>query len=124
MRDDVQQSQSYRSEEENDANNDCSSSEYLQFTCFSKIAPPVHQVRKASLSICALSGFSLSLDEMMVRFCGYSSQTRRMKKAITEGYKGFVLANAKMGTVIYFLPDGRIATQSTVGPSSGANEYQ
>ena len=56
-------------------------------------------------------GSVLSIDEMMIRFCGKSNETHRIKgKPIREGYKFFVLAT-KQGYIVNFTPDGRSAAK-------------
>ena len=75
-----------------------------------------------SLKFFATPGFDLSLYEKMICFTGCSSETNRMKgKTINEGYKFFCISDSNTGYVHYFIPDGRVASNSS---SSNMNEYQ
>lgn len=87
---------------------------------FKKVAPLVNQTRKISLQLCTKPGFSLSIDEMMVRFRGRSSQTHRLKgKPISEGFKFFCISDSRTGYIHYFVPDGRVVNNS----NPERNEY-
>ena len=85
---------------------------------FNKITPLANHVREVSLSLILSLGTVLSLDEMMICFCGRSRETHRLKnKPIGEGYKFFVLATL-FGFVVNFTPDGRSAEKT------GQQEYK
>ena len=79
---------------------------------YEKLTFMVDHVRTVSQSFIYILGTLLSLDEMMIRFFGRSSETHRMKnKPIKEGYKFFVLAT-KEGYIVNFTPDGRRAAKT------------
>lgn len=89
---------------------------------FDKISPLIDQIGKKLMRFMQASGFALSIDEMMVRFCARSSETHRMKnKLLNEGYKFFAIVNSKSGYVPYPLPDGRLASKRT---ASGNAKYK
>ena len=72
----------------------------------------LNHVREVSQSIILVLGTFLSLDEMMIRFCGQSAETNWMKnKPIKEGYNFFLLTT-KHGFIVNFTPDGRKAATS------------
>ena len=78
----------------------------------------IDHIRDVSKDLVFVLGTTLSLDEMMIRFFGRSSETHRMKnKPIKEGYKFFVLAT-KEGFILNFTPDGRTAA------TKGEQEYE
>ena len=78
----------------------------------------IDHIRDVSKDLVFVLGTTLSLDEMMIRFFGRSSETHRMKnKPIKEGYKFFVLAT-KEGFILNFTPNGRTAA------TKGEQEYE
>ena len=77
---------------------------------FDKIAPLLTIFRTVSLSLIVQFGTYIAIDEMMIRFCGRSHFTHRMKnKPVKEGYKWFVMADSKTSYVYNITPDGRTA---------------
>ena len=76
---------------------------------YNKLTFIINHVREVSYSLVSVIGTFLSLDEMMIRFFGRSTETHRMKnKPIKEGYKFFVLTT-RIGYILNFTPDGRLA---------------
>ena len=70
-------------------------------------------VREVSFDLIYELGTTLSLDEMMIRFMGRSSQMHRIKGKLTgEGFKLFVLA-VNNEFVMTFTPNGRTAAENT-----------
>lgn len=85
---------------------------------YTKLTGIIDHVRTVSKEFVYVLGTILSLDEMMIRFFGRSSETHRMKnKPIKEGYKFFVLTT-KEGFILNFTPDGRKAARV------GEQEYE
>ena len=79
---------------------------------FHKLQFLVNHVREVSFDIIFVLGTLLSLDEMMIRFCGRSNETHRIRnKPIREGYKFFALTTSD-GFVTNFTPDGRSAAKT------------
>jgi hypothetical protein len=76
---------------------------------YGKVGILIDHVNKVSQLLCKHPGSVCSIDEMMKRFKGRSSQTARMKnKPSKEGYKFFSLCDASTGYVYNFIPDGRL----------------
>ena len=64
--------------------------------------------QKVSLSSTVVFGTYLSIDEIMIRFSGQSSQTHVIKnKPVKEGYRWFVLIDSITSYILNFTPDGR-----------------
>ena len=74
---------------------------------YAKAAPIIEKVIEVSQRLCAYPSQAVSIDEMMKRFKGRSSQTYRMKaKPIKQGYKFFSICDASTGYVWHMIPDG------------------
>ena len=85
--------------------------EKVELLWYHKVKPVVDHIRKKSLELIFILGTFLALDEMMIRFCGRSIETHRIKnKPIKEGFKFFVLATIH-GFVVNFCPDGHTAAK-------------
>eukprot|EP00957_Ditylum_brightwellii_P008982 679184-Ditylum_brightwellii.AAC.1 len=70
------------------------------------------ETENASVALLCILGMCLALDEMMVRFSGWSMETHCIKdKPIGEGYKLFTLSTTA-GYVVNFTPDDRTAAKS------------
>ena len=79
---------------------------------FHKLQSFIDHVREVSFQLIFVLGTLLSLDEMMIRFCGRSAETHWIKnKPIGEGYIFFVLTTYD-GFVVNFTPDGRSASKT------------
>ena len=76
---------------------------------FDKVKFLIDHIRSVSMNLIWVLRTFMSIDEMMIRFMGRSTQTHRVKnKPISEGYKFFALCTY-LGFVIFFTPDGRTA---------------
>jgi Transposase IS4 len=65
-------------------------------------------VNKVSKKLCAHPGWTLSLDEMMKKFKGRSSETLRMpRKPAKKGFKFYAICDFSTGYVYHFFPSGR-----------------
>ena len=88
-----------------------------QHVWYYKIEAFVNHVRDINFDVIFVLGTCLSLDEMMIRFMGRSSETHRMKnKPIKEGFKFFTLCTSQ-GFCVHFTPHGRTAA------NQGRQEY-
>lgn len=77
---------------------------------YSKVEPFLKHILTVSRRICKHPSSCLSIDEMMARFKGRSTQTFRMKgKPIKEGYKFWALCD-KSGFVYHMMPCTRVGT--------------
>lgn len=75
---------------------------------FEAIKGFVDHVNKVSKKLCKHPGWMLSIDEMLRKFKGRSSQTVRMKcKPDKEGYKFMAICCAQTGYVFGYFPNGR-----------------
>lgn len=61
--------------------------------------------------------------ELMVRLIGSFSESYRIKKLITVGYKLLAIVEVKTGYVLYFALHGRLASTRLRSSTTGRNEY-
>lgn len=79
---------------------------------FHKLQSFIDHVQEVSFQLIFVLGTLLSLDEMMIQFCGRSAETHWIKnKPIGEGYKLFVLTTYD-GFVVNSTPGGRSASKT------------
>ena len=100
------------SSDEEESNDDLDESE-RDPVWFDAIQEFVNHVNKVSQKLCKNPGWMLSIDEMLRKFKGRSSQTVRMKfKPDKEGYKFMAICCAQSGFVFKYFPNGRLDKDS------------
>ncbi len=82
----------------------------------------IGHIRRISLKCLAYPGLSVCIDGQMIRCTGRTGETHRIKgKPTGEGYKFFVLADSRIGCVIHFILDGRLASKRSENEFSKAD---